>query len=1066
MTRKALVVGIKPYPNFRGRNQRQDLANAPLDAEAIAQILRDYGRFEVKVLPETCAEGTYQVDEKGLVKAEMLQDAIYELFVEPADGKLPQTALLFFAGHGLAIDEYGETVGYLATSETNIEQKKYGVRLDWLAKQLGKSKVSEQIVWLDCCHSGRLTQEIFEQAKPANQNDVKRFIIAACRDSETAYGVDGHGVLTHLLQKALDPEQYSVGYDINSSEIQAAVEREFNAHPKFKTYPQRPIFFFFGRPIHFWDGRGGIKTQAKSSSVRLIPSPNKEIVRDLLIIDPEIAQAWSESPQNIWIYEEKTLASLKTEDLHTGKILWNNVRWIESKDLFLPEFIFVDVEDALPGAFLPDGTQINFNGQRITPLIPLNPILLDYLTPEDLIKRIKFTPINGSEGPLVRMIIDLPLSGLKNNDKQPQNYRIYKDYPIKEENALTEVPVLEVWPRFRAEGWKEYYAFYYDGDYGEETFQVSLPEAKEPHIFQEVSGSYQITRLEKFPSFINCQDQARNTIGLILLKTPENIKLNASWTVGVDFGTSFTNVYVNKKGIVEPLLLENLHLKITEVDRETRNPVMFDHFIPESFIPLEKPLPLPSLLTTKSKSNTGKERPIYDGRIYFPDWSSFKPESWIETDLKWKNLTLNRLFLKHLALHISALAAKNGVRQIQWSVSYPSAFSNADRTRYVQTWQSLTQELQEKTGIIHSSPVLNNLAWFRTESLAIAQYFADQEDYNLINATCIDLGGGTSDISIWENNKLVHQCSIQLAGRDLFSQFLELKPEFLDQKLQLINNSGFKHLKGRFFILALDHFLRMNSDYWLKNQRIFVEDNSEFQGLLRLIAIGFSGLYYYVGTILGVLHDEGKYHRREITPVYIGGNGSRLLNWLAIGGQFDRDSEVNHLLSRMLSAGSGFDDIGEITRLSQRPKDEVCCGLVLSSTKLQGLTKRTKDPLIAGEDCEVNGNLISWRDRLELEGNIEQFQIPEFEQLSKFLDEFNLALKELEIEGLKPMRGFKAGVGLEADYSERLWRETKRELTRVTLTIRGDSDGIRVEPPFILGLKALLRVLGREWAGK
>lgn len=45
--------------------------------------------------------------------------------------------------------------------------------------------------------------------------------------------------------------------------------------------------------------------------MRLIPSPNKETVRDLLIIDPEIARAWSESPQNIVIYEDQTLASLK-----------------------------------------------------------------------------------------------------------------------------------------------------------------------------------------------------------------------------------------------------------------------------------------------------------------------------------------------------------------------------------------------------------------------------------------------------------------------------------------------------------------------------------------------------------------------------------------------------------------------------------------------------------------------------------------------------------------------------------------------------------------------------------
>ncbi len=869
--RKALVIGINRYPELNDGH----LKVSADDAEAIAQLLGTYGHFHpIYRFPEgflqdrgdlyPCVAPTHDLNN---FTTEDLKTAIEKLFKPQTD--IPHTALLFFAGHGLFNDN-GKLV--LATSEAGYPNQEWGISLEWLCGLLKDSPVKQQIVWLDCCYSG----EWIELAKTQLHNSDKQlFFITATTSYESAFADDKHGILTKIILEGLDPSKDSyeglithtklerfiktnppkiaqkiLVYSSSNSEIHLTCTEKYKLRSlilesNYERSQTQPTNQKSDVPSNNSTAGSDIKilynaltkldyskAQAKSSSVRLIPSPNKETVRDLLIIDPEIARAWSESPQNIVIYEDQTLASLK------------NVRWIESKDLFLPEFIFVDLEDALPGAFLPDGTQINFNGQRITPLIPLNPILLDYLTPEDLIKKIKFTPINGSEGPLVRVIIDLPLSGLKNNDKQPQNYHIYKDYPIKEENALTEVPVLEVWPRFRAEGWKEYYAFYYDGEYGEETFQVSLPEAKEPHIFREVRGSYQITRLEKFPSFINCQDQARNTIGLILLKTPENIKLNAaSWTVGVDFGTSFTNVYVNNKGIVEPLLLENLHLKIAEANIDTRNPVMFEHFIPERFIPLEKPLPLASVLTTRGKPNTkaGQERPIYDGRIYIPGWNSFNSEnSWIETDLKWENLTLNRLFLKHLALHISALAAKNGVKQIQWSISYPSAFSNSDRAKYVQTWQNLTQELQEKTGIIHNSPVLNNLDYFRTESLAFAQYFADLEDLSLVNATCIDMGGGTSDISIWENNKLVHQCSIQLAGRDLFSQFLELKPEFLDQNLQL-NNWGFKHLKGRFFITALDHFLRMNSDYWLKNQRIFVEDNSEFQGLLRLIAIGFLG---------------------------------------------------------------------------------------------------------------------------------------------------------------------------------------------------------------------------------
>lgn len=225
----------------------------------------------------------------------------------------------------------------------------------------------------------------------------------------------------------------------------------------------------------------------------------------------------------------------------------------------------------------------------------------------------------------MRVSLDLPLTGIKNDGKNPENYRIFKDYPLKGENALTQVPVLEIWPNFRAEGWKEYYAFYYDTEVfasakpEDKTFDVSLPEAKEPHIFQDGRGSYQITRLEDFPPFIICQDKSKKLLGLILIKTPTSIPLEGTWKVGVDFGTSFTNIYVNKKGVTEPLFLENLHLKVTEVDGETRLRVLNEFFIPGRFIPPDKPLPLSSVLTTRKANNLAKERPIYDGRIYIPE---------------------------------------------------------------------------------------------------------------------------------------------------------------------------------------------------------------------------------------------------------------------------------------------------------------------------------------------------------------------------------------------------------------------------------------------------------------
>lgn len=814
------------------------------------------------------------------------------------------------------------------------------------------------------------------------------------------------------------------------------------------------------------------------SNVNLIPTQNKQVqVPDLIIIDKEIARVWNESPQNIRVYQNQTLASLNVKDLKSGKIIWSDVQWIEPKDLFLPELKFIDLENALPGAFLPDETQfLTLNGERITPLLPLNPILLDYFTPKDLLSKVKFTPLNGADAPLVRLTLDLPLSGIKNDQRNPQNYRIFKDYPILENNALAEVPVLEIWPHFQLEGWQEYYGFYYDAEYGKQTFQVNFPDAKEPHIFKDGRGSFQITRMDSFPSHIICQDQFRNLVGLILLNPPQKIKATSSWVVGVDFGTSFTNVYVKYRERVYPLPLESLHFKVADVQVDTRLSVLFEYFIPHNFIPLEKPLPIENFLTTRGSRTTSfneihpinELRPILDGRIYIPDRNGLGPQAdWIHTDLSSSNLSINRLFLKNLVLLINALAGKNGVSSIQWSLSYPSNFSRRDKTIYCRLWQNITSELQTGTGITQLSPRVNDTSYFCPKTLAFAQYFADQEGGNLVSSTCIDMGDVRSSISVWEENQLVHQCSIQLGFHHLSSQILELNPNFLAQRFDFDpgNRQG---LKEENFSTKLDIWLRLESDNWLKKKRYLVEEESDFQGFLRLIAIGTAGLYYYVGTILGVLYQECEYTRNEITPIYMGGNGSNLLNWLSLGGHFDRHSEINELFSCMLSKGSGFPDTEELTHLSERPGDEVACGLVLQhnkkTTKLQGLNRKGQEAVIAGEDCVVNGKLISWKDRLELNGNLQGFDIPQLEQVPNFLDEFNQAIKDLDLEGITPMEAFQSQQGLESGYRDKLWKATERELKNNLLNFKGDADNIQVEPPFILGLKALLRVLGKEWA--
>jgi hypothetical protein len=826
-----------------------------------------------------------------------------------------------------------------------------------------------------------------------------------------------------------------------------------------------------------------IQAIPQDSSVRLVASREKTPSMDLLLIPDatQILREWGVPAQSIWIHDTTNLAALKPEDVpRSGEFARWGVRCLREQDVFLPELFFVNQANALPGGLLPKGmnelTEI-YEGKSITPLLPINPLLLEYLTPEDLAAMLQLHRVDTTMGPQVQFVLDLPLSGVK-GDTGSRTYRITKVYALKKENSLDEVPVLEVWPNFRSATWKEYYAFYYDPNV--ETFQVQFAQAKENYTFKGVGSFHypnysfpdtdstcQIVQLTEFPSFMDCRGKNQQPMGLILLKTPREVGTTTGipWKVGVDFGTSFTNVYVERNGIVEPLTIESLHHKVTESSVEVRQTALYEYFIASNM-----ELPLSTVLTTRG--GKGETLTVLDGRIYIPrDSTTFKPntDDWIRANLKWSpdSLNFNRLFLKHLVLQITAQAAANSVKEVQWALSYPSAFSKTDRNTYARNWRNLTVAVEETTGITQICPTLDNPNYYRTESLAIAQYFADYEmpgrksKLDLVNSTCVDIGGGTSDISIWEENKLVHQCSVQLAGKDLFSQFIQMNPGFLERQFK-IKTDEWRKLQGFQFYVKLDVFMRRESEGWLRNRRDMVAEDPEFQGLLQLMTLGMSGLYYYIGLLLKALYAEGKYKTPEITPVFAGGNGSRLLNWLAEGGEFNRHCEANELFSAMLSQASGFENIGVNTTLSPLPKDEVACGLVLSESHLKGFEKRDEDLLIAGEAFTVNGENLDWNSRMKIGGTIEDFAVPQLTQLTHFLNSFHRLLDSERIEGISSFKGYQISEDPKAN--PELWRTTTRELKKTLLRLRGNADDIRVEPPFILELKALLQVLGNRWA--
>ncbi len=852
---------------------------------------------------------------------------------------------------------------------------------------------------------------------------------------------------------------------------------------------------YFGEPIN----RGGLillnqplKIPPKPSNVRVIPSAVKTAQKPLIVIDENIAEYWGVAPQNIWIHRDKTLASLNIKDLKNGNLIWDDVNWIASSDLFLEELTFIDSEGAFPGAIAPKSQiPMTFNGEKITPLLPLNPVLLSYFTPEDLLKNIELEPFMNVNGQGLRLTLTIPLSGIgEGNQKQFNSLRLQKDYILKEENAITFLPVLTVWPNFRAKNWQTYYTYYYDGNYGDETFQVYFPNAiSQPRIFPdpEGTGNYQLSILEEIPNYVACKNSYGNDIGLILLPTLPEMNSRGIWRVGVDFGTSFTNIYVkgqNTEGVSLDVN-KNLQLNITKSLPSTRVISLRENFVPETFEPSEKPLPLCTLLTTKNAQTTEQLEAILDGRIYLPDMNFDPDKQWMRSDLKWSNLQDAKLFLRHLALHISAIASSEGMNVIEWSVSYPSAFSYIDRITFHRNWQEIAEELSPKTGIEYSTPVMDDNQRFCTESVALAQYFNDKEEHPLVRTTCIDMGGGTSDISIWENRRIVYQCSVLFAGRNIFSEILAKNPKYAKKLMTEFTGQDWKESSKSSLMTSIDVILRYSAEEWLKKKRTYKNDDAYFQRFITLTALGIAGLYYYVGLILKTLHQENKYSQAKITPVYVGGNASQFFHWLSPTGIYNSSADFNKLLSYMLSKGSEFKDTQEKTQLSKRPKHEVACGLVLSQTELTGITENTETDAIAGEnfyveyydDDQEHKEHKEWRSRLHLEGNITKFDIPELTHLENFLYEFHTGLQTLKIHSIQPLSksDYKPQKPVNKneeneneeppeDKNQTLWEEVKYHLENELLDIKGEAKNIREKTPFILGLKSLLSVLANRWA--
>ena len=171
-----------------------------------------------------------------------LKDALVKLF-KPEGRQVPDTTLFYFSGHGIREDK-GIQEGFIATSDVAPSRYFNGLSLQWLRRLLQASPVRQQIIWLDCCHSGEILN--FNEADPGEQGHARdRCFIAACREFETSYEdlKSSYSVLTRVLLEGIDPNHCPQQWITNYSLVDFINNNLRNEN-------QRPVFTNFGSPIN------------------------------------------------------------------------------------------------------------------------------------------------------------------------------------------------------------------------------------------------------------------------------------------------------------------------------------------------------------------------------------------------------------------------------------------------------------------------------------------------------------------------------------------------------------------------------------------------------------------------------------------------------------------------------------------------------------------------------------------------------------------------------------------------------------------------------------------------
>lgn len=766
-----------------------------------------------------------------------------------------------------------------------------------------------------------------------------------------------------------------------------------------------------------------------------------------------------------------------------------NGRWIQANQPLPLPFTFVpdDIkkiedpslffEDALiqvAPASNPEGVYyLAMGGKRY--LYPFKGEILDYFSPGEIADRTELTA--NAQTNSLHVEFKIPV-------EHNRTIKVAREYPldtiIAEEDIAT--AQLAAWPDFVSPALSRY--FYFKSGIAASSESSLDFEPRSEHFLSRTFSNHTwfITRepLQAFTGSVNGKS------GLLLLRNTQLDPPPKLWKVGVDFGSTHTRAFslqVERHGDQKQgdtfVTSPNAKIQPIEFSARTKELTFCD---PGIFRDLFLALPystsldqtmeeLKTLLVIPNPDDAAqKEWLPSDGYVY-RHWifDGHYDADKLHFNLKWnshKNDHDLRAFLRCLLLMLQVEAAKQGARVVEVAHTYPSVFTEALIAKHNGEWSDLENYLND--GITTAGQKIKVQRATMTETVAVCRHLECEQDASPVsNTISIDVGGSTSDMAVWAQQKLELQESVKLAGgllgryiqspeADSFLEWLENTMKSAPHSLRDFSSSEVASKSSGYSLM----FTNLLSFIELRNQLhdLISEANGapEARRFMSHIIFLFGSLLYYAGLLA---RKAGLKQKEDSYNIYFCGKGGTLVQWI-------HGYEV--LAQQMFEAGlfgseerSQGDEVTVIARISKKPKQEVGRGL-LAESELQGRANKRRIGLIDPNTPsvtvgETGYGKLKWHDMLtpeaikELPVNIVP-AMNELAELNAFLAAFKngdatqAAAAELNLDKVSPGK-------FRTKLLQRLFGAAKG---CIVSDVRKNDDDALIEPLFITEVKVLL----------